>query len=560
MNLIRAAALVALALGACNLENPGYDAPVGELAYPIAIALSDPSREGGPSYLYVANSNFDLRFNGGSVQSYDLDVLEQKLRENNCLGDEADVEPEQPLDAGGEDADIDAAPPDPDAGQLDPDVGAFDAEAGVPDPDAGALDADADLIDAELPEGGGPDAARVPILPILLDAGHTLDELHTRANLCDGRGGNDPRFARCCFNKDNDLDAMRKSEVSVDSYASGITTSPDGAHIYVPLRSDSRLLHLDVHEGELSCGETTGRCRRGPKHGAKAEIDDLEMPALPTTVVSGPFSALNISERPEKDFVATAHEKGELSLFALSASGSPKLLYTLPNFFTFGTTLPPRATSLNIDNGFFLIGSSQGPSIGRVGARADLDANEGRDPPAIYPYATQPIDIKGLTFNFDIRDAQADERDRAAGTSHRYYALLRGNTSQVIQSVAFLELDSSSPDGSLALAIDAVRVGVGLSKLLQVDFNGRHLLFVSCYQDGEIHVIDADVRKTVTVIRDVLGPSDMQVDVARSLLYVPDFRASVLRVVDLRPLARAAGGVPRVVATLGATYLPGYTK
>jgi hypothetical protein len=559
MNLIRAAALVALALGACNLENPGFDAPVGKLAYPISIALSDPSREGGPSYLYVANSNFDLSYNGGSLQSYDLDALDLALHENGCLsgprlefpgqdgGDEADAAldagPEAPLDAGGEDAEMDAAPPDLDAGLLD-------------------ADTDADLMDAGLPEAGGQDA-RVPILPLLLDAGHTLENLRTRANLCDGRGGNDPRVARCCFNEQDDLDRMRKSEISIDSYASGITTSPDHAHIYLPMRGDSRLLFVDVDEdGQLSCGESSGRCRRGPKYGANAEVEDLEMPALPTTVVSGPFSALNITERPEQNFVATAHEKGQLSLFAMSKSGSPELLYSLPNFFNFSTTPAARATSLNIDNGFFLVGSAQGPSIARVGARADVSANQGRDPPAVYLYATQAIAINTneLTFNFDIRDAQADARDRAAGMPHRYYALLRGNTGPVIQSVGFLELDRDSPDGSLARVIDAVRVGVGLSKLLQVDFNGRHLLFVSCYQDGEIHVIDADVRKTVTVIRDVLGPSDMQVDVTRNLLYVPDFRASVLRVIDLRPLGSPAGGVPRVVATLGAPYLPGYTK
>jgi DNA-binding beta-propeller fold protein YncE len=123
-----------------------------------------------------------------------------------------------------------------------------------------------------------------------------------------------------------------------------------------------------------------------------------------------------------------------------------------------------------------------------------------------------------------------------------------------------LELSSSSPDGRLARAVDAVRVGVGLSKLVQADLGGRHLLFVSCFADGEIHVIDADARKTVTVIRDVLGPSDMRIDSARNLLYVTDFRASVIRVIDLRGLSNGSGGVPRVVATLGAPYLPGKVK
>jgi hypothetical protein len=99
-----------------------------------------------------------------------------------------------------------------------------------------------------------------------------------------------------------------------------------------------------------------------------------------------------------------------------------------------------------------------------------------------------------------------------------------------------------------------------MSKLMQANLGGRQLLFASCFREGEIHVIDADRRRTVTVIRDVLGPFDMQIDVPRRLLYVTDFSASVIRVVDLSALAKGSGGVPRVVATLGAPYTPGRVK
>jgi hypothetical protein len=222
-----------------------------------------------------------------------------------------------------------------------------------------------------------------------------------------------------------------------------------------------------------------------------------------------------------------------------------------------GTT---RSASLRLDNGFLLLSSSTAGAIPRVAARLDIPANDERDIPAVYLYASQPISVAGLTFTADIRDVQPDERDRAAGTPRRYYALLRGSGTYITQSVGFLELDHSTEDGAFARAVDAVRVGFGMSKLVQADLGGRHLLLVSCYDAGEIHVIDADRRQVVTVIRDVLGPSDMQIDIPRGLLYVTDYRASVLRVVDVRSLAANAGGVPRVVATVGAPYLPRKVK
>ena len=65
----------------CALDNAGTPAPAGELNFPIAIALA-PSVGGAPSpYLFVANSNFDLRYSSATVQSYDLGVIDRALGE-----------------------------------------------------------------------------------------------------------------------------------------------------------------------------------------------------------------------------------------------------------------------------------------------------------------------------------------------------------------------------------------------------------------------------------------------------------------------------------------------
>lgn len=55
-------------------DNTGEPPPVGRLVFPIALGISPDNQ-----FLFVANSNFDLRFNAGSLHSYDLDVLASSL-------------------------------------------------------------------------------------------------------------------------------------------------------------------------------------------------------------------------------------------------------------------------------------------------------------------------------------------------------------------------------------------------------------------------------------------------------------------------------------------------
>ena len=68
-----------------NAESP----PVGLLHFPVAATLSI---ESPPAHLLVANSNFDLWYSSGTLQSYDLEVLNQAI-DTECTA--AGVEPEK---------------------------------------------------------------------------------------------------------------------------------------------------------------------------------------------------------------------------------------------------------------------------------------------------------------------------------------------------------------------------------------------------------------------------------------------------------------------------------
>jgi DNA-binding beta-propeller fold protein YncE len=599
-----ALAVLAICASACNLDNPGFTPPRGRITYPIAVALSsETSANGAPRYLFVANSNFDLRYNAGSVHTYDLEALQAALAEHDCRALPEDTEPDagDELDAGEPDAgdeldagDLDAG--DLDAGDLDAgDLDAGDLDAGdldAGDLDAGDLDADeldadeldADELDAdeELDADGAPDAGELdagedPDGAALPDAGAgdawlpqwepdaqlAAGRDSVRGTLCDGRKTNPEDESACCFGAPSALDKLRTSEVLIDSYASGLALSPDDKHLYVPIRGQTRLVYLDVEDGgRLTCDNERGRCERGPRLGAVGEVEDSVFAPQPTAIVTGTLGELGTDAdgRAPQGYVATAHERGSVSLFGTgalgpNASGKPELLDSF-------ATGAQRIVSLTKDpNGLLMLSAASSSVVLRVGARrpAELDGSVPESAPAeakqLHLYQVTSVGFSGGSQWGDIRDLLVDPRYGRDGRPERLIALVRGSGSpapNLIQSVAFLELPSDEPDGRFAHVIDLVRVGSGPSKLEQVDLGQRHLVFASCYDEGTIYVIDADTRQIVTVIREVSGPFDMQIDARRQLLYVADFRASVLRVIDLRGLVDRNAPLPRIVATLGA--------
>jgi len=74
----RAFSIAALFASACSFNNPGEAPPRGKIYFPTAIAIAD-------DHLLVANSNFDIRYNAGSLQAYDLAVLNEQV--DACLED-----------------------------------------------------------------------------------------------------------------------------------------------------------------------------------------------------------------------------------------------------------------------------------------------------------------------------------------------------------------------------------------------------------------------------------------------------------------------------------------
>ena len=82
----------ALASSSCFPPGDGIEPPLDRIYFPAGLALNVPETNGAPStrnatHLFAANSNFDLQFNGGTLQSYDLDRLR-----DTYLASEGDLE------------------------------------------------------------------------------------------------------------------------------------------------------------------------------------------------------------------------------------------------------------------------------------------------------------------------------------------------------------------------------------------------------------------------------------------------------------------------------------
>lgn len=517
--------------------------PPDELSYPNALALSPGA---SPSFLYVANTNFDLRYNAASVHSYNLASIDRELAARRCRvvtnWPASDGGTRQVVDNTRIVRALDAGSP-LDAGQ---DAGASPADAGVPvdaaivaDADAGtSLDAGSGLID-------------------LPNDFETAELGNAQATVCSGV--NDPAAGDCCFDTADERNLIREDSLSIDSYAVGLGTSPDGKRLYVPVSSRNQLTYLDVDNGKLSCAGARGSCRRGPRLHGSDEVPDDSFPGTLSSIAVGKLTDLTSdggtppAEGSFPAYIVATHELGGYSLF-VDRTGT-----TDPVLESVGHNLPERPRSVIADPKQHLLyvasadtNSAAVTALARLGVRVDPDADVRsgtvREPgPRELLYRTTSVVVSGVSQPSDTRDLAIDARD-----PNRLYALVRGAQ----ESVAFLQLDPTVL-GTGARLLDAVRVGGGPSKIKFIQIGNRPFLLVSCYDAKAIYIVDPDTRALVSVVRSLSGPFEMLFDESRKLLHVTDFRASVLRIVDLEGLVDRTKPPPRVVATIGRPRFKG---
>jgi DNA-binding beta-propeller fold protein YncE len=112
-------------------------------------------------------------------------------------------------------------------------------------------------------------------------------------------------------------------------------------------------------------------------------------------------------------------------------------------------------------------------------------------------------------------------------------------------------------------AREIVTIGDGPLRLTLGKIGDRDIVAVSCFDGKQLYLIDAARSTIIAVIHNLNGPFDVAIDSVRRRLYLADFRASNVLVLDLSALAEAGAadnrsdapiigslGIPKVVQEL----------
>jgi hypothetical protein len=428
------------ALSACNLDQRGIEPAPATLNFPMALALSAPAAPGeASSRLFVVNSNFDLRFNDGTLMALDL----ERLAGSGAAGDRG-------------------------------------------------------LLGAEECSAEDP----------------------------------------CEF---DDLTELVSSEVGIGSHTDAVSLSPDGARLYLASRANRNLTFVDWNEEQsrFDCDQTADRgplerCADAFRHADEAEVAterSIVLDGDPVAVATGPLEELGAGEGAG-DYVLLALRDGRVALIIDDAAhdGAPELVDILEG-------LPNSLLSMAVQPGAGIawVTSAASNQLARVGVVVDPD-----EPNRSFLYDAGALRLGGVDDGQDARDIKFDP----ALPDERAFVLAR-------RPESVITLDLARPGvgaGDVGLG-EIFEVGAGPSRLAVARLAGRTFVVASAFDARRLFVIDVDHGALVGVVGGFSGPFEMVVDEARQLLFVADFSVSVVRVLDLEPLARSAP--PRLLATLG---------
>jgi hypothetical protein len=526
-------ALVALASatvsGGCYSTGDGPEPAASALYFPVGLAVSP-----GGGALYVVNSDFDLQFNGGTIQVYDLPRLRQVLKPiwspsgrpsvDDCgaLGPNR-LEVVQPGRCGPLDL---SAPPDGLGSMVKGAVkiGAFAT----------------DLLFACQPGAAGGDV--------------------------DCRGADaDPRGARLFIPVRGEPSL---TFVDVDDDRAGGT-----------------------QQFQLDCGQSglLGRCAETHRSGVNAN-DNVRGNTLPAE----PFG---IAINDDADAIVLTHQSGfgYASLFT-APSGSnvletkPTLQYViadLPNPLlraplTGIAAIPTPAVVRSL--GRDAIGYQPGFAVTFRGS-SEVDVLRVFDDAAAAPerpflVQASRVGLSATPNGYDSRDVLIDhsagaprlrcERACAAGDLSCLDACARIPLAAYVAnrspaSLLIGEVRNANPEGATDAVVvyDSEPLAAGPSRLVLGHIRNAAgevspRVFVLCFDAGQIFVYDPVARRIDGQIRTGHGPHSLVMDPIEPLAYVGHFTDSYIGVIDLDQLHTDT--FETIVATIGVPQAPGTSK
>ena len=454
--------LAYLALSACNLDNLGDPPPEADIILPTGLALSpqpDPSSK--PRFLYVINSNFDLRYNRGSLQAFDLDVLNARV--DSCARD-----------------------------------------------DGSACEIPTSWVD--------PDSNR----PVLTD------------------------------------------EVLVPALTTSFSISPDASRFYLATRTDPGLFYVKLNESEenpegvLDCGDTASerRCTEAFQRGVDAadNVRGQTMPAEPVDIVSFPAwqaePGLDAESTPG-DFIAVAHRTGKISLFHDPKNAAPTLVHVLDNLLLEPTGIAFEPSSHLLYLSMFARNNlvTLPRQLARAGIAVETAESSTTNFEPSFAYDAGAVVVRGVA-------SQRDTRALVTNPARPGELLVasRDPAALLFVDAQRADMPSDSAERTSLGTRDIVSVGAGPLRMALGKIGARDVVAVTCFDSRQLYMIDAATAEVLTVIHNLNGPFELAIDSGRQRLYLADFRASTIQIVDLKGIAEEGTGARTdapIVARLG---------
>ncbi len=539
-------ALSALLLG-CFDPGDGIEPPSERIYFPVGLAL-----DGDGRFLYVANSDFDLQYNAGTLQSFDLDALRTRLP-RHC---EADAECSD-----GEFCDV--------SGSAE--------NSGLPShsclPTSGAY-------------GGRPCGAfgERPAADKLLHPGRCahIDPVTPQ----DGGA------------------AILFDSVEIGAFATDVLyrTRPMNAaagapgRLFIPVRGDATLTWVDVDGGGLDCGQGTnaGACDDRHRSGDDPDRENTrDLRLLPE-----PF-ALDATV-DARALMVTNQTSGAVSLFAHDWSDGPSLQFAVGDLpsrpigvASVPVPLVARADQLSYFPGF-LVTFRNSASV--VLVRAYLD--DSSDPARPYARAVSATSISTNSVGSDSRGIavdssarQAYEQDcvtrfsvtaecmdddlclaglgaefsecvrQAAAVPLDIYvsnrspaSLLVGQSRSVLNDVSTDDLPAFNSNVPLSLGPSRVVLG----EVINAQGVPERRVFIVCFDSRRIFIYDPVRNRIEAQVVTGRGPHALAVDALHGLAYVGHFTDSFIGVINLDQ--RSPETYATIVATIGAPTEPRASK
>jgi hypothetical protein len=361
-------------------------------------------------------------------------------------------------------------------------------------------------------------------------------------------------------------------EIRITSFSTAIGLSSDGRYLFAATRTDSSLIYMHVdaeaaHPGDvLSCkGDEITCSMRGERLpdplGTGGEA--LSWPPDPEALVAGPLSDWQTDQATpvDGDFVLVAHSgitsggvpSGAVSLFVLQPGrgGQPAKLSLASALTGLAGALPGISYDPITRYAYMPLAAGGSPKLlTRIGVAVTTNSDGKVDFNGTRPFYADELFLDGAAPFSDTRDVAflpavpnagvALAQDRALIVSQQPSALL----------VTDIDPTRNAP-GTAQVKATAV-VGPGATRVVVGDFDGQPLAIVGSFGSRELSVIDLSTMLPRAVVPNLSGPFALALDEDRRLLYVDDFRSSVIRIIDLAPaLDPESTETVRVVATLG---------